>query len=443
MSGVRTIERVVTARGLAGFVNDDQAAILAGRARDGFLYTGAPITPGYRGVRQSAEALSLLLLLDDGSVAHGDCVSVQYSGAGGRDPVFSARAGQEEVERVLAPALEGIAVNGFRTLCERLADLSLTTAVHYGASQALLDAAARAAGTTMAEVVAAEHGNAAPLREVPIFAQTGEERHNGVDKMIVKRVDELPHGLINTLELAGEDGEGLRTYVRWVRDRVLAHAPDGDYAPVLHFDVYGTLGRVLPDAGALAAYLTLLELDARPFRLRIEHPLDAGSRDAQAHALADLRARLRAHGATVDVVVDEWCNTLEDVRVFLAHEAADMVHVKTPDLGGIEHAIDAVLACREHGVTAYFGGSCTDTERSAQVSAQAAMGIGADLVLAKPGMGVDEGVMITRNEMRRTLALAKARGEAPLPDAASFHHARAVLAEASRSRRRASTGTAG
>ena len=34
------------------------------------------------------------------------------------------------------------------------------------------------------------------------------------------------------------------------------------------------------------------------------------------------------------------------------------------------------------------------------------MACAADQVLARPGMGLDEGVMIVRNEMRRTAALA-------------------------------------
>ena len=42
-----------------------------------------------------------------------------------------------------------------------------------------------------------------------------------------------------------------------------------------------------------------------------------------------------------------------------------------------------------------------ETERSAQVSVHLALGAGADQLLAKPGMGVDEGLSIVRNEMGR------------------------------------------
>ena len=74
----------------AGFFFDDQLAIRAGAAHDGFDYAGEPLTPGFGRVRQPGEAVSVLLLLDDGGVEFGDCAAVQYSGAGGRDPLFAA-----------------------------------------------------------------------------------------------------------------------------------------------------------------------------------------------------------------------------------------------------------------------------------------------------------------------------------------------------------------
>ena len=66
-----------------------------------------------------------------------------------------------------------------------------------------------------------------------------------------------------------------------------------------------------------------------------------------------------------------------------------------------------------HGLAAYCGGSCNETDRSAQVSAHIAMACGAAQVLAKPGMGVDEGMMIVGNEMARVAALVAARERAP------------------------------
>jgi methylaspartate ammonia-lyase len=42
---------------------------------------------------------------------------------------------------------------------------------------------------------------------IPMFAQSGEDRYANVDKMIMKNVRALPHGLINSPQLVGKDGE--------------------------------------------------------------------------------------------------------------------------------------------------------------------------------------------------------------------------------------------
>ena len=337
-----------------------------------------------------AEAVSVLLRLSDGYVAHGDCVSVQYSGVGGREPRLRAAELAERLRRDVAPRLRGTAVTAFRAAALE----GFGAAADYGLSQALLDAAAHLAGTTMAEVVAAEWGLPAPSARVPIYAQTGEERYANVDKMVLKEVDSLPHGLINTPTLA----TGIVDYVRWVRDRVLALRRREDYAPILHFDVYGLLGsepeRILAMADA-----------AHPFALRVEHPMDAGSREGQIRALAALREQLQGRA---QLVADEWANTVDDIRAFNAAQAADVIQIKTPDLGSLRHTVDAILDCQAHGVVAHVGGSCAETERSAQVTVHVGLGAHADQLLAKPGMGVDEGLSIVRNEMERTLALTGA-----------------------------------
>lgn len=53
--------------GSSAFYFDDQQAIKSGAPHDGALYGGTPETPGFRAVRIAGEALSILLLLEDGS----------------------------------------------------------------------------------------------------------------------------------------------------------------------------------------------------------------------------------------------------------------------------------------------------------------------------------------------------------------------------------------
>ncbi len=406
------IEDVLLVAQLGSFPNDDQEAIRAGAARDGHLYEGPPLTPGYHRIRQASQSLGVILVLEDGSLAAGDGVSVQYAGAGGREPVLDAGAAAAAHGPTLREAFAGREAGSFRESSERLERLELPAAVSYGVSQALLTAAVASARLTIAEVVAREYETGAPLRPVPLFAQCGEDRHNGVDRMILRRVDALPQGLINNVALVGAAGEELERYVAWIRDRILACRDDPDYRPTLHLDCYGTVGQVFGTLERCAGYLARLGEVAAPFPLRIEQPVHAGSRAEQIAVLAELRERLRAAGSDVGLVADEWCNTLADVEAFVAGGAADMLQVKLPDVGGLDSSIRALLACKAAGVAAYCGGSCTETEASARIAAGVAIGVDADLLLARPGMGVDEAVMVTGNEMRRTLALIAARAAA-------------------------------
>src|ERR1700691_2981755 len=390
----------------SGFYRDDQAAIRAGASHDGFLYVGDALTPGFRTIRESGTAVSVMLVLSDGQVALGDCAEVQYPGTGGRAPVFSAPDAIAGIRDHVAPLLLGRTVGGFRELATevdayRLGDALLGTAVRYGVTQALLHAAALAAGITMAEVVQREYRTGIDLLPVPLFAQTGDDRYANVDKMILKEVDVLPHGLINEVKTKlGSDGTLFKEYIGWLRDRIIALRPRPDYMPRLHFDTYGTIGIAFDqNIGRIADYLGELAAEAAPFSLRIEHPIDAGSREAQINLYVELRRTLVKRGIRVGLVVDEWCNTLQDIEAFVAAGAADVIHVKVPDLGGIDDTAEALPHVRRHGLLAYCGGTCNETDRSSQICAHVAMACGADQLLAKPGMGVDEGLMTVGNEM--------------------------------------------
>jgi methylaspartate ammonia-lyase len=96
---------------------------------------------------------------------------------------------------------------------------------------------------------------------------------------------------------------------------------------------------------------------------------------------------------------------LQDIIDFTAHKAGHMAQIKTPDLGGINNSIEAVIHCKKNGMGAYLGGTCNETYRSAEVCAHIAMATQPIQYLAKPGMGVDEGYMIVFNEMNRILTL--------------------------------------
>ncbi|MCU1597228.1 MAG: methylaspartate ammonia-lyase [Glaciihabitans sp.] len=410
------ILEVLTVPVRTGFYADDQAAIRAGASHDGFRYVGEPITPGFTTIRQPGEALSVMLLLDDGTVVYGDCAAVQYSGAGGRDPVFSSAAAADDVAKFVTPVLRGRELTGFRELTAeidaiRTPSSELHTAIRYGVSQAILAAVAASRKLTMAEVVRDEYETGAALLPVPIYAQTGDDRYLNADKMILKGVEVLPHALINNVEeKLGAKGEILEDYLRWLIKRIGELRPSEAYHPRIHIDTYGTIGIAFGgDVSAVADYLTGLGEICAPYDLAVEHPIDAGNRDDQIAQYVELRRLLKERGAKVRLAVDEWCNTIDDIKLFVEAGAADIIHVKTPDLGGVNDTIEALLLVNRAGLEAYCGGTCNETDRSAQVSAHIAMACDASQVLAKPGMGVDEGLMIVGNEMARTAALAAIR----------------------------------
>ena len=411
------IADVVCSAGRTGFYFDDQRAIKKGAAHDGMFYSGETVTEGFTSVRQAGESISVMIILEDGQIAYGDCAAVQYSGAGGRDPLFLAKDFIPLIDKYIKPELVGKEADNFRSLCKAMETITvdgkrLHTAIRYGVSQAILDAVAKATKRLMCEVVADEYGCTVSDSPIPIFTQSGDDRYLNADKMIIKGAPVLPHALINNVhDKLGEHGEKLLEYVKWLRDRILSKRTDESYNPVFHLDLYGTIGAAFGDFNfsAMADYIAKVEQAAKPFHVRIEGPMDCDSdRETQIKALSGLTAELDRRGIDVELVADEWCNTLEDIKLFADNKAGHMIQIKTPDLGGINNTIEAVLYCKEKGVGAYQGGTCNETDRSAQVCVHCAMATQPVQILAKPGMGVDEGFMIAYNEMSRIIAVRKA-----------------------------------
>jgi len=420
------IEDVRTVPGLSGFFFDDQQAIKDGATQTGFAYDGQPVTDGFDRIREAGEALIVEIELADGSIATGDCAAVQYSGAGGRDPLFRAEKYRPVVEGAVADALRGQDATQFGANATMLEEMSpqrsggnqLHTAVRYGVSQALLNAAAQARGVTPTDVLADTYDTEPATSPVPVFGQSGDERRINAEKMLIKGVPVLPHGLFNSVEKVGENGEGLRDYLAWLSDRATALGPE-PYSPRFHVDVYGILGKVFGppyDRTEVTDYFETLREAAAPYPLQVEGPMDAGGRQAQITEMAELREGLADAGVDVDIVADEWCNTFDDVQAFVDAEAADLVQIKTPDLGGIQRSAEAVLYCDGTDTRAYVGGTCNETVTSARACAHVALATDAAQVLAKPGMGFDEGYMVVTNEMRRALARRDATQEVPADD---------------------------
>lgn len=401
------ITGAILAPALGSFYYDDQAAIRAGREHDGFTYTGDAITAGFSHVRIPAAALSIGLTLSDGHVAWGDMVSVQYSGAAGRDPLFQQDAIAQLCQSTLIPALVGRSAHDAKANCDHAFDpgkAPLPIAVRYGVSQALLNAEAHDRRLTVAEVVSEDFNLPAPSTRVPIFAQSGDDRYHNVDKMIMKQVDLLPHGLINSHEKFGTDGTKFLEYLQWVAQRIRQLGSPG-YHPSLHFDFYGWIGLGIGmGPGEIARFIARAAELVPDFQLNVESPADYGERSAQIDNFAAIVRELDQLGSSAKIVADEHCNTIDDIAAFCDAKAAHVVQIKTPDVGSLFDTAKAIAYAKSTGIQAYCGGTSAETDLSARACVHVALAMRADMMLAKPGMGVDEAICIVGNEQERVLA---------------------------------------
>lgn len=272
------IKDVVCAVGHNTFVHKDLMAIKAGAVPNGFFYDGKTVTPGFDAVVQPGGIVSVLLVLEDGSIAWGDCVDVIFTGTAGRDPLFRPQEHIDLIQNDIAAFLRGRSVDAFRPLAEEFERQSFDgarphTAVRYGISQALLSAASISGRCTMAEVIAREYGTTIRDEAVPILISVQKTDNILLDRMIMKRVDLLPHAAFTVVETdLGMDGGKLIDFAAGLVKRIKeVGAPD--YRPRIHLDTYGTIGELFAnDPAAIVDYLMRVKQVVEPYELLIESP---------------------------------------------------------------------------------------------------------------------------------------------------------------------------
>jgi len=410
------VKDVICAPGRSGYMHRDLLAIKAGKAKpNGSLYEGEPMSPGFTRIIEPATIISVMLVLEDGQVAFGDCADVILAGVAGRDPAFNAKDHIDYVRTEVAAALRGRDVSTFKKNAEEMDKFQhggkrLHTAIRYGVSQALLHATALSHKLTMAGVIAREYGSTISTTPIPILASCHKDDPGQLDRVIVKRVELLPHASFQIVsEHVGLQGEKLAAFVRRVASRV-KEIGDPDYNPRIHVDLYGTLGELFEmQVQPLVDYLGRLRQESGKYKLLVESPMIAKTQQEQIEKFTAVRQLLREKGIDVGLIADEWCNTLDDIRLFAQAGASDFVQIKTPDLGSIHNTIEAVLYCKSNGMGACLGGTANETDHSTRISCHMGLACRPDFMLSKPGLGADEALMIQTNEMARTLALLEAR----------------------------------
>ena len=410
------VKDVICAAGRSGYMHRDLLAIKSGKGRpNGSLYEGAPMSPGFTRIIEPATIISVMLVLEDGQIAFGDCADVILAGVAGRDPAFNAKGHIDYVRTEVANALRGRDVSSFKKNAEEMDAFThggkrLHTAIRYGVSQALLHATALAGKVTMAEIIAREYGATISKEPIAILASCHKDDPGQLDRVILKRVELLPHASFQIVsEHVGLQGEKLAAFVRRVATRC-KEIGDPDYSPRIHVDLYGTLGELFEmKIEPLADYLGTLRQESGSYKLLVESPMIAKTQGEQIEKFAGLKNLLKQKGIDVGLIADEWCNTLDDIRLFAAAKASDFVQIKTPDLGSIHNTIEAVLFCKENGMGACLGGTANETDHSTRISCHMGLACRPDFMLSKPGLGADEALMIQTNEMARTLAILATR----------------------------------
>ena len=409
------VKQVICATGRSGYMHRDLMAIKAGARQDGMIFHGPTVTPGFKKIVEPATIISVMLILEDGQIAFGDCADVILAGIAGRDPVFNAADYLEVMQGPVAASLTGRDVSTFKANADELDKMTvhgkrLHTALRYGITQALLNACALSLKQTMAEVIAREYGSTLSKKPIGILASGHKDDPAQLDRIILKRFELLPHASFTVVkDHVGFKGEILHAWVKMVATRIKTIG-DADYRPRIHADLYGTLGELYSmDVEAIANYIGTLREAAAPYDLLVESPMIAKTQAEQIAKFGELRGLLKKKGIAVGIIADEWCNTLEDIGLFADAKAADFVQIKTPDLGGINNTIEAILYCRKKGMGACLGGTANETDQSARICTHIGLACQPDFMLSKPGLGTDEALMIQTNEMARTLAILKTR----------------------------------
>ena len=105
------IREVVCAVGRSGYMHRDLMAMKGGAKQDGFVFHGKPVSPGFRRIAEPATIVSVMLVLEDGQIAFGDCADVILAGVAGRDPAFQADEHIDYLKGEIASVLTSSAGN--------------------------------------------------------------------------------------------------------------------------------------------------------------------------------------------------------------------------------------------------------------------------------------------------------------------------------------------
>src|SRR5262245_15436007 len=108
------IRSVICSIGRSGYMHRDLMAMKSGAKQDGFVFHGKPLSPGFKKIVEPGSIISVMLELEDGQIAFGDCADVILAGVAGRDPAFRGEDHIGYLRSEIAPLLTELDVAKFR-----------------------------------------------------------------------------------------------------------------------------------------------------------------------------------------------------------------------------------------------------------------------------------------------------------------------------------------
>jgi methylaspartate ammonia-lyase len=383
------------------------------------------------------------LALADGFVAWGECVSAQP---------FSAKKGTACIENLVQPCLVGQSMTSFHELATKLDGLMeavtitetsyphptmpagpsrrevlrgqweavpaaiepvveqyevkrpIHAAIRYGVSQAILQAVAHGQQKSPIQVLRDEYGVTREITAVPLHAEINPHMPLSIQTITDSPITSVGYTISGSNPVAelGAKGEVLQRFVRELKEQLV---PTADPAQLtFHFNVRGGYGRLCDNnLGQILGMLYGLEKTAEPFRIRVEDPLLLDNRDQHIKKMAELTTYLQLRQMSLQLVAHQGIDSAADATTFIDSHAAHMLHLDLPQMGRLDEAITAVLACQDEQVDTLLGGTPTETQLAAHISTQLALALQPTLLLAKPGYLGEAGVATMHNQMVRQI----------------------------------------
>jgi len=352
-------------------------------------------------------------------VFYGDAAVVQYAGRCGRatDNITLEDFGVTKMEGVLNSLFkQGLDFDDPRqaaTLIEAgLSEINglNITAMMYGVSQLLIQQYSADSKQEIPNYVLDLYqvqGTAANSNTIEILSQTDNTNLAIVEDMYKRGAHILPHANFCTADIAGLDLEHVRKYLASIVQILQAQQATKD--TTLHLDLYGVIGDVCHmNKERVLNILLELEALATPFyRLQIESPVICDSQEEQYQYMQILSHELKKQGSKVQLIIDEWCNSLDDIKQAVTMKVADLAQIKVPDLGSLFNSIEAILFCQKMGTKTYLGGTSNETMHSADISYLSTIPFKPDQILAKPGMDPAVAIPFCQHKIQQCSDLLK------------------------------------